>query len=117
MLKCLSAYVPSLKDGDERERIQAVTRLENVGKMSKGMDSLREEWKGSKNDKDNDFRRGKAIWIDSVRTMVIKITLFMRTYLIKGNISEEPFKLNLLRIYKFKKLFMEEAIKIRNIFK
>lgn len=59
-------------------RMQALTRIENVGRMSKSTGSSGEKWKGSKNDKDNDSRRREAIWIDSFRTIIIKITLFMR---------------------------------------
>lgn len=61
MFNCLSAYVPGSKDEDEGERMQAVTRGKNIGRMSKCMGSSREEWKGSKNDEDNDFRKEKTI--------------------------------------------------------
>lgn len=66
-------------DGNEGENANSsVTREENMRRISKCMDSSREEWKGSKNEEDNDFRKAKAIWMDSFRTIVIKIKLFMR---------------------------------------
>ena len=41
-------------------RMQALIRIENVGRKG-SWGSLGEEWKGFKNDKDNDLRREKAI--------------------------------------------------------
>lgn len=61
MLNCLSVYVPSTKDGVEGEKMQIITKKKNVGRMSEYMDSSRDEWKGFKNDENNDFRRAKAI--------------------------------------------------------
>ncbi|KAG5318957.1 LRC15 protein, partial [Pseudoatta argentina] len=51
-------HAEKIEDGDAM-RMQALIRIKNVGR--KGMDSLGEEWKGSKNDKDNDLGRGEAI--------------------------------------------------------
>lgn len=77
------------------------------------MGSSREEWKGSKNDEDNDFRKEKTIWMDSFRTIVIKIKLFIRLTPHWRWYQEIQLKLNLHKKEedRLKKLFSKKTAK------